>query len=149
MPTWYLTPAAIGYLTQLVLALALTAYLVYRLRTARRRNDDARALRLVAGIFVTVTILVLLLFGDAALAPTQRLYAAYLENTVIGVLLSLLLQFAYAFPQPYPQRRWEARLALGLSLAYTLWDFVANHDRPVALWSTRAVQDGLRRQAWG
>jgi DNA-binding NarL/FixJ family response regulator/signal transduction histidine kinase len=122
MPTLYLTPAAIGYLTQLVLALAITAYLVYRLRTADRRNQDTRSLRLVAGIFVTVTVLVLLLFGDAALAPTPRLYAVYGENTVIGILLILLFQFAYAFPQRYPQRRWEARGALALSLAYTLWE---------------------------
>lgn len=122
MPDLYLTPAAIGYLAQWVLALALTASLFYRLRTAVRHNQDAPHLRLVVGIFVAVTVLVSLLFGDAALAPTQRLYAVYLENTAIGVLLILLLQFAYAFPQSYSQRRWEARLAMALSLAYTLWE---------------------------
>ena len=118
----YLTPAAIGYLTQCVLALAITGYLVYRLRAAHRGGEDTAHLRLVTGIFAATTMLVLLMFGDAALAPTQRLYPVYLENIAIGVLLSVLLQFAYAFPQRYPQRRWEARLLLALSLAYTLWE---------------------------
>ena len=42
IPDVYLTPAAIGYLTQMVLALALTAYLVYRLRTTGRRTQNIR-----------------------------------------------------------------------------------------------------------
>lgn len=118
----YLTPAAIGYVTQLVLALVITAYLLHRLRGVKDHHQDRGHLHLATGVFVTVTVLVLLLLGDAALAPTPRLLPVYVENTVIGALITLLLQFAYAFPRRYPQRRREAQLALVLSLAYTLWE---------------------------
>ncbi len=118
----YLTPAAIGYLTQLILALAITGYLVYRLIADRRHGTLAAYAWYLTGIFVTVAVLVLLLCGDAALPPSTRLYAVYLENTVIGALTLCLFQFAYAFPQRYARRQWDARLALAVSLAYTLWE---------------------------
>lgn len=92
----YLTPAAIGYLAQLILALLITGYLTYHAAATRRR--DAATLLLV-GVFAAAVGVVLLFFLDAALLPSPRLYAVYLENTVIGLLLTLLTQFAYRFPR--------------------------------------------------
>ena len=46
----------------------------------------------------------------------------YLENTAIGLFLTLLTQFAYRFPRLYPERRWEARVVLGADLLYTMWE---------------------------
>jgi signal transduction histidine kinase len=112
MQLFYLTPASIGYLTQFILSLAITAYL---LRGNRRPS-------LLAGVFIVTTLFVGLLFLDAAVLPGPRLVFVYLENTALGVLLFLLLRFAYHFPAAFAQRRWEARLVLGLSLAYTLYE---------------------------
>jgi len=118
----YLTPAAIGYLAQLILALLITGYLVHRTVAHRRRGASNAHTLLLVGVFAAVVGVVLLFFLDAALPPSPRLYAVYLENTVIGLLLTLLTQFAYRFPRLYPQRKWEARLVLAANLGYTLWE---------------------------
>lgn len=118
MPPLYLTPAALGYLSQLILALLITGYFVVQLVT-RRASWPAHTV-LLTGFFACITLLMLLFTLDAAFPPTERLYALYLENTVLALGIVLLLQFAYCFPEPFPRRRWEALLALGLSLLY-LW----------------------------
>jgi len=46
----------------------------------------------------------------------------YLENTAAGLIVVILLQFAYHFPTLPRGWKWEARLVLGLSLVYTLWE---------------------------
>jgi signal transduction histidine kinase len=122
MQSIYLTPASIGYLTQLILALVITVYFGARSLVSWRRSARAAHMPLLALFFASVTLVVLLFFLDAALPPSPRLYAVYLENTAIGVLLTLLTQFAYRFPRLYPERRWEARIALGADLLYTLWE---------------------------
>lgn len=118
----YLTPASISYLTQLILAVLITGYFTYRAVTTWRRGANSVMPFLLTVLFAFLVPTLLLFFLDAALPPSPRLYAVYLENPVVGLLLTLLTQFAYRFPQLYPQRRWEARLALGLNLAYTLWE---------------------------
>ncbi len=118
----YLTPASIGYLTQLILALLITGYFVVRAVASRRRGEGSTHASLMVGFFVSVVAVVLLFFLDVALPPSSRLYAVYLENTVIGLFLTLLTQFAYRFPRLYPQRRWEARIVLAINLLYTLWE---------------------------
>lgn len=122
MQTIYLTPASIGYMTQLVLALAIAGYFGYRAIASRRRGEKGAPVSLLAVFFVSVVLVMLLFFLDAALPPTPRLYAVYLENTVVGLFLTLLTQFAYRFPRLYPQRKWEARIVLVLDLLYTLWE---------------------------
>jgi hypothetical protein len=122
MPALYLTPASQSYLAQLSMALLITGYLVISLL----RPDAARARRpahmlLLTGFFACITLLSFLFFLDAALPPTERLLAVYLENTVLGVGIVLLLQFTYRFPSAFP-RSWEARLVLGLSGGYTLYE---------------------------
>ena len=59
----YFTPAAIGYLTQFILAAAITLYLINRLRHTTRRMPTA----LLAGFFVATALFILLLFLDVAL----------------------------------------------------------------------------------
>lgn len=117
MLTLYLTPASVSFLTQFSLALAITAFLVLRLRSAR-----TIPLALLTAFFALVTIFIGLLFLDAAFAPHHRLLTVYAQNTVLALALVALIQFAYRFPEQYPQHKWEARAALVISLAYFLWE---------------------------
>ncbi len=119
MATLYLTPASLGYLTQFIIALTITSYFVFRLASARA-NRPAHMM-LLTGFFADITLLALLFFLEVSLRPTERLYAVFLQNTVLGTGIVLLLQFAYRFPFPFPHK-WEARLALGLSVLYTLYE---------------------------
>ena len=119
MPNIYLTPASIGYLTQFIISLVLTVYLAYRLH--RGNNQDVQT-RLLTAFFAVITLFIGLLFLDTTALPTLRLYVVYLENTVLGAALVLLLQFAYRFPDSFQSRRWEVIFALIVSLAYTLYE---------------------------
>ena len=121
MPTLYLTPASIGYITQLILSLAITVYLAGRLRKQGNRSPHTI---LLTGIFAVSTLFEGMLFLDAASLPAPRLRIVYLENTVLGVMLVLLLQFAYRYPALFRQRKWEAHSLLGLSLLYTLYEML-------------------------
>jgi len=116
MPLLYLTPASISFLTQFILSLAITLFLALRLRN---RNMQ---LVLLTCFFAAATAFIGLMFLDAALWPFPRLLAVYAENTVLALMLVLLLQFAYRFPQQYPQHKWEARAGLVVSLVYFLWE---------------------------
>ncbi len=113
----YLTPAAIAYLTQLTLALAITLFLLNRLRSQR-----SRSLLSLAAFFATMTAFTGLLVLNAALLPYPRLLTAYAENTVLALALVLLIRFAYHFPERYPQHQWEMRILLTLSLVYFFWE---------------------------
>ncbi len=119
----YLTPSALSYLTQSILALAITGYFFYRARVTPRQNRESH-LFLLIGFFAAISLFSLLLFVEACLPRGQDLYAIYLQNTVLGVGLVLLLQFAYRFPALSLRQKWKARLVLGLSSAYTLWEFI-------------------------
>ena len=99
----YLTSSAIGYLTELILATAITFYLAGRLRRTSFRTQTA----LLVCFFAATTFLILLLLGDVALAPSLRVYADFLENIAVGLCLDFLLQFAYHFP------RLDARKKMG------------------------------------
>ncbi len=135
----YLTPASLGYLTQLILALVITGYLGARSIPSWRRGNHVEGMVLLTLFFASVTLVVLLFFLDTALPPSPRLYAVYLENTAIGILLTVLTQFAYRFPRLYPQRRWEARSALGVDLLYTLWEAGFAIHRGRLLWQEGTV----------
>ena len=116
-----MTPASIGYLTQFILAVVITGFFAYRALSQKQADGPAHT-PLLTAFFAATTVFVLLLFLEALSPPDQRLRAVYLENTVVGLIIVLLLQFAYHFPDLPPARKWEARLALGLSLLYTLWE---------------------------
>ena len=114
----YLTPAAVGYLTQLILAALISGYFLYLLR----RTGRVSHIVWLSGFFVALTGFIATLFLEAALLPTPRLYAVFLQNTLLGAALTCLLQFAYHFPAPIASRRREAHLVLYLSGLYTLWE---------------------------
>ena len=116
MSSLFLTPASISFLTQFILALAITVFLLHR-----RGNMNAQ-LFMLSGFFASVTVFIGLMFLDAALSPYPRLFAVYAENTVLALGLVFLIQFAYRFPQRYPQHKWEAYAGLFVSLAYFLWE---------------------------
>ncbi len=114
----YLTPIAIGYLAQFFLAALISGYFVLLLR------QSPRTIHLVwlAGFFIALTGFIATLFLEAAFLLTVRLYAVFLQNTLLGFALTCLLQFTYHFPVRATARRWEASLVLILSGLYTLWE---------------------------
>lgn len=113
-----LTPASISFFTQFILALVISVFLLLRLRKFRSRQ-----LALLTAFFSLVTLYIVLLFLDVSLAPYPRLvFAVYIENTLLALTLVFLIQFAYHFPQRYPQHRLEAAISLILSLGYFLWE---------------------------
>ncbi len=118
MPNLYLSPASISHLAQFILAWVTAGYFAL---TARQRKSRSMSV-FMAGFFVSIAVVIWLFFLDTALPPSSRLYAVYLENTTIGLFLTLLTQFACRFPQLYPQRKWEACLVLAVNLSYTLWE---------------------------
>lgn len=113
----YLTPASISYLTQFILALAITSFLLNRLRSQRTRS-----LLLLTAFFAPMTVFTGLLVFNAALLPFHRLLTAYAENTVLALALVALIWFAYHFPERFPQYKWEMRILLTLSLVYLFWE---------------------------
>lgn len=117
MPNFYFTPAAVGYLTQVILSAAITLYL---LGLFQKRKIWTVQAGLLIGFFAFTTLFVTLLFLDAAFLPASRLYVVFLENTVLGILLVFLLQFAYHFPKRF--LKLESRLALAASLGYALYE---------------------------
>ena len=116
MPTLYVTPAAVGYLTQLILAAAITLYLASLLRRTTRRTQTA----LLLGFFAFTALFILLLFLDAALPTDRRLYAVYLDYVVLALMVVCQVQFAYHFPQATPHLKREARIALVVSMVYAI-----------------------------
>ncbi|MBU0511263.1 MAG: HAMP domain-containing protein, partial [Chloroflexi bacterium] len=113
----YLTPASISFLTQFILSLAISVFLIRRLWKQRTLQ-----LALLTGFFTLATTFIGLMFLDAAFSPYHRLLVVYAENTVLALGLVFLIQFAYRFPQQYPQRKWESYAALFVSLAYFTWE---------------------------
>ena len=113
----FLTPASTSFLTQFVLALAISLFLIGRLWKQR-----TRPLGLLTGFFVLATLFIGLMFLDAAFSPADRLLVVYAENTVLALALVFLIQFAYGFPQQYPQHQWERYAALVVSTGYFLWE---------------------------
>jgi len=117
MPAIYLTPASLSYMTQFILALAITLFLFNRLRSQRTRS-----LLWLSACFALLTVLTGLWVLNAALMPFYRLLTAYAENAVLALVLVALIGFAYHFPERYPQHKWEMRGFLALSLLYLFWE---------------------------
>ncbi len=116
----YLTPAAVGYLTQLLLSTLVTGYILWLARSSR----SPRHIRWLVGFFGCITLFIATLFLEVALLPTQRLRVVYVQNATLGVALVFLIQFAYRYPDLLPERCLEAQVALVLSSLYALWEAV-------------------------
>lgn len=50
------------------------------------------------------------------------MYAVFLQNALLGIALTCLLQFACCFPTQGGPREQEACLVLILTCLYTLWE---------------------------
>ena len=139
LPPLYLTLAAISYLTQLILAALIAAYLLYLTRREYRQGQLVPHTWLFTGFFAAVTLFALLGFGDAAWLPPHRFYVGYLRNIVVAVALIFLVQFAYHFPTLAPGQKLEARLTLGVTLLYALWELGIALDRLRQLAAWRVI----------
>jgi PAS domain S-box-containing protein len=104
-------------MTQFILALAITLFLLNRLRSQRTPS-----LLLLTAFFAPMTVFSGLLVFNAALLPFPRLLTVFAENAFLGLALAGLNGFAYHFPKRYPQHKWEMRIVLTLSLAYFFWE---------------------------
>ncbi|MBN1934898.1 MAG: HAMP domain-containing protein [Anaerolineae bacterium] len=111
----YLTPAAIGYLAQLIITVLVGGYVLGKARQPNR----PRHILLLAGFYIAVTAFIASLFLEAALLPTGRLYVVLVQNTLLALALLLLLQFAYHFPVTLPG---EAKLSWVAGGLYALWE---------------------------
>ena len=131
----YLTPASISYLNQFLLALLITAYLGRRYFSQLPQQKSLQD-RLLLIFFLATTLFSFLLFLDVSLLPAERLYVVYLENTVLGILLTALIQFAYYFPAPNEKQKIERWISLFLSAVYTLW------EAGFAVWRFNLLQYG-------
>ena len=117
MPTLYLTPAALSYLSQFILALLITGYFIARLLPRRAAWPAHRVL--LTAFFACIALLTLLFTLEAALPPSERWYAVILQTPVLFLGILLLQQFAYRFPARL-RPPWEA----GLALLWCLWHFL-------------------------
>lgn len=117
----YMTPAAISYLAQTIIALLVTVYLIYRI-SGRRGASLPFHIILLTGFFFAATLLLFSFFLEASLLPSDRLIVVYLQTSIVGLVITFLLQFAYHFPSLAPGRRWESRLVLVLTLLYMLFE---------------------------
>ncbi len=113
----FLTPAAVGYLTQFILSALISGYLLFSLRRSVHRST-----LLLSGFFIFLSGLIGALLCESALPPTQRIYAVFVQNPLLGAALICLLQFTYYFPTLASARRRETRWALVVSGMYTLWE---------------------------
>ncbi len=123
MELFYLTPASISYLNQFLQAVLITGYLFIRFSVQKKRQPS-NLVKLMTGFFASISALSLLLLLENTLLPAERLLAVYLENTVLGITLVLLIDFAYHFPQLLPEYARERRIALALSMFYALSEAV-------------------------
>ena len=129
----FLTPASIGYLTQVILSSAITVFLIIRLRFRNKQSFFLTA------FFGTTTLFICLLFLDAVLPPFPRLLAVYLQNTTLAISLFFLIQFAYRFPRSYPQNKWAARISYLACMLNAVSEAVYMVNRYISLLSDNRV----------
>ena len=118
---FYLTPASISHFNLFLLALLVTVYLVFRFRRQEQLSQQDRLLLL---FFLSLTAFSLALFLDVSLLPSESLLAIYLENPILSLLVTFLMQFAYVFPHPQEKQKIERRVALLLTILYWVGETV-------------------------
>ncbi|HOU16166.1 MAG TPA: hypothetical protein PKZ84_23935 [Anaerolineae bacterium] len=106
----YLTPAALGYLTQLILTALISGYFVF---LVWRHKNPPSHLRWLTTFFVSLTAFIATLFLEAASAPTPRLYAVFLQVPLLSVSWLCMAQFVYRFPTLPASLRREAQVVCG------------------------------------
>ena len=122
MPTLYLTPASISYLSQFILSLVITGYLLFlSLRPGLRAKKSPHTV-LLASFFACITLLILLLFLETSFLPGDRLFPLFWETVAVAVGLVFLNYFAYSFPTFDPRQKWERRVVISLVILYALFE---------------------------
>lgn len=116
---FYLTPAALSYLTQFLLA-ALTS--IYFLAKVQRQAQRSPHLPWLTAFFIGITAFIAILFLDAALPTTPRFPSVFWQIPILAISWLCLLQFAYRFPILDPHLRGEARLVTLLGGLYAAWE---------------------------
>ena len=119
MPNIYLTPAAISYLAQCILLLAMTVTLVVTLRS--RKQASLQAIFLLCSLF-SLNAFSTLMFLDSILLPSQRLIIVYLENPLLALTLVFIFRFIYQFPNAIPSLKRESQIVLFFSLVYAIFE---------------------------
>lgn len=128
----YLTPAALSYLTQFILATLISFYFS---ALARRQAHTPPHLYWLTAFFWGVAAFVAALFLEAALPATPRLPAVFWQIPLLAVSWFCLVQFAYRFPILPPPLRHEARLVSALVGLYAAWEigFLFHRYRQLSL----------------
>jgi len=116
---FYFTPAAISYLTQLILAALISGYF---LALIRRRPNPPHLYWLTASFLGLTGFIAALFLGAAMTPPAPTLTAVFLQAPLLAGSWVCMLQFAYHYPALPAARRWEARGVLYLSSLYGLWE---------------------------
>jgi DNA-binding NarL/FixJ family response regulator/signal transduction histidine kinase len=116
---FYLTPAALSYLTQFILVTLFSGY--FLLRMARRTQPAPTHLGWFTAFLILGSLCLAAFFVDAA-CPLHRLYAVAWQVPLLAGSWFCLIQFAYRFPMPAPAMRREARLVGVLSGLYVAWE---------------------------
>ncbi len=119
MVSLYLTPAALSYLTQLILTVLISGYFVF---LVRRQANPPLHLRWLTAFFLGLAAFMATLFFEAALPPTPRLYTVFLQVPLLAASWLCMAQFAYHFPPIPASLRREAQISLWMSGLYTLWE---------------------------
>lgn len=115
----YLTPVALGYLTQLILTALISGYLLFLMRRQANPPPHQRCLTLC---FVGLTAFIAALFLEAATLSTLRLFAVFLQVPLLAGAWLCMLCFAYSFPTLPAMWRREARAAFYAGGLYVLWE---------------------------
>jgi signal transduction histidine kinase/CheY-like chemotaxis protein len=115
----YLTPAALSYLTQLILVALIS---IYFFTLARRQAQPPPHLYWLTAFFWGITAFVATLFLESALPVTPRLPAVFWQVPFLACSWFCLIQFAYRFPVLPPALRREARLVSFFVGLYAAWE---------------------------
>ena len=115
----YLTPAALDYLTQLILTVLISGYFLFLIR---RRSNPSPHMRWLTTFFLSLTAFIATLFLEATLLPTPRLYAVFLQVPLLAAAWICLIQFAYHFPTLPATLHREARWSLFAGSLYAVWE---------------------------
>ncbi|ESQ73445.1 sensor histidine kinase [Asticcacaulis sp. AC402] len=125
-------PAAVSYLAQLALSLAISLYFLRRVVLAKRQGKDWTTLAWLCVTVAAVVPVITLNLLRSALLPSLMAYALPWISPFWAISICAFIQFAYHFPQRLKTRPWEALCAQFLSLAFfgvecvvAVWRFVA------------------------
>ena len=115
LQNWYLTPASVNFLAEIVLSLVIALFLtviIIRLRSHNiKRSHD---LLIVTYFWLSVIINALsFVITSRSHALSRSLFFLRDPFHILGLLL--LLQFAYRFPAVLPKHTWERRFVLFLT----------------------------------